>query len=154
MWEQLWILSWQYQSEWFIHYHTNPSHEVPLSFVWLKFLSFGWDIDMRRIRSGKTLSLGMTKAPQGNIQGIPKQLSLGMPRKASPLSSSTLSVTSPGTIFLFVTWYVFCLECLVWYEYLLCLLFSLSQSSLLNTPILREPHVHHHNLLEYSMCFT
>ena len=47
---------------------------------------------MRRIRSGKTLSLGMPKAPQGNIQGRLKRLSLGMPRKASPLSSSKLSV--------------------------------------------------------------
>ena len=42
---------------------------------------------MRRIRSDKTLILGMPKAPQGNIQGISKQLSLGMPRKASPPSS-------------------------------------------------------------------
>ena len=91
-------------------YHTNPSHEVPLSFVWLKFSSFGWDIDMRRIRSGKNLSFGMPKAPQGNIQGRFKRLSLGMPRKASPLSSSTLSVTSLGAMFSFVTWYVFCLE--------------------------------------------
>ena len=79
---------WQYQGEWFTLYHTNLSHEVPLSFVWLKFSSFGWDIDMRRIRNGKTLSLGMPKAPQGNIQGRLKYLSLGMPRKASPLSSS------------------------------------------------------------------
>ena len=101
---------WQYQIEWFTLYHTNLSHEVPLSFVWLKFSSFGWDIDMRRIRSGKSLSLGMPKAPQGNIQGRSKQLSLGMPRKASPLSSPTLSVTSLGAMFLFVTWYVFCLE--------------------------------------------
>ena len=92
VWKQLWILSWQYQSEWFTLYHTNPSHEVPLSFVWLKFSSFGWDIDTRRIRSGKTLSLGMPKAPQGNIQGRLKRLSLGMPRKASPLSSSKPSV--------------------------------------------------------------
>ena len=59
---------WQYQSEWFTLYHTNPSHEVPLSFVWLKFSSFGWDIDMRRIRSDKTLSLGIPKSPQGKIQ--------------------------------------------------------------------------------------
>ena len=47
---------------------------------------------MRRIRSGKTLSLGMPKAPQGNTQGRLKRLSLRMPRKASPLSSSKLSV--------------------------------------------------------------
>ena len=96
--------------KWFALYHTNLSHEVPLSFVWLKFSSFGWDIDMRRIRSGKTLSLGMPKAPQGNIQGINKKLNLGMPRKASPLSSPTLSVTSLGAMFSFVTWYVFYLE--------------------------------------------
>ena len=96
--------------KWFALYHTNLSHEVPLSFVWLKFSSFGWDVDMRRIRSDKTLSLGMPKAPQGNIQGRLKRLSLGMPRKASPLSSPTLSVTSLGAMFSFVTWYVFCLE--------------------------------------------
>ena len=78
--------------KWFSLYHTNLSHEVPLSFVWLKFSSFGWDIDMRRIRSGKTLRSRMPKAPQGNIQGRLKRLSLGMPRKASPLSSSKLSV--------------------------------------------------------------
>ena len=47
---------------------------------------------MRRIRSGENLSLGMPKAPQGNIQGRLKRLSLGMPRKASPLSSSKLSL--------------------------------------------------------------
>ena len=96
--------------KWFALYHTNLSHEVPLSFVWLKFSSFGWDIDMRRIRSDNTLSLGMPMAPQVNIQGRSKQLSLGMPRNASPLSSSTLSVTLLGAIFLFVTWYEFCLE--------------------------------------------
>ena len=96
--------------KWFALYHTNLSHEVLLSFVWLKFSSFGWDVDMRRIRSDKTLSLGIPKAPQGNIQGITKQLSLGMPRKASPLSSPTLSITSLGAMFSFVTWYVFFLE--------------------------------------------
>ena len=93
VWKQLWILSLTVPKvKWFALYHTNLSHKVPLSFVWLKFSSFGWDIDMRRIRSGKTLSLGMPKAPQGNIQGRLKRLSLGMPRKASPLSSSKLSV--------------------------------------------------------------
>ena len=91
-------------------YQTNLSHEVLLSFVWLKFSSFGWDIDARRIRSGKTLSLGMPKATQGNIQGRLKRLSLGMPRKASPLSSSKLSVYLTRSCILFVTWYVFCLE--------------------------------------------
>ena len=112
VWEQLLILSLIVPKlKWFALYHTNLSHKVPLSFVWLKFSSFGWDVDMRRIRSDKTLRLGMTKAPQVNIQGISKQLSLGMPQKASPLSSSTLSITSLRAMFSFVTWYVFCLEC-------------------------------------------
>ena len=110
VWEQLLILSLTIPKWMICLYHTNPSHEVPLSFVWLKFSSFGWDVDMRRIRSDKTLSLGMPKAPQVTIQGRSKQLRLGMPRKASPLSSPTLSVTSLGAIILFVTWYVFFLE--------------------------------------------
>ena len=96
--------------KWFALYHTNLSHEVLLSFVWLKFSSFGWDVDMRRIMSDKILWLEMPKAPQGNIHGIYKQLRLGMPKKASPLLSPTLSVTSLGAMFSFVTWYVFCLE--------------------------------------------
>ena len=73
--------------------------------MWSKFSSFGWNVNMRRVSSENTLSLGIPKAPQGNIQGRSKQLSLGMPQKASPLSSPTLSITSLGDIFLFVTWY-------------------------------------------------
>ena len=49
--------------KWFALYHTNISHEVPLSFVWFKLSSFGWDIDMRRTRSDKNLSFGIPKAP-------------------------------------------------------------------------------------------
>ena len=121
LWEQLWILSLTVPNvKWFALYHTNQSHKVPLSFVWLKFSSFGWDVDMRRIRSDKTLSLGMLKEPQGNIQGRSKQLNLGMPRKASPLSSPTLSVTSLGAMFSFVTWYEFYLE-----HHFILLVFSL-----------------------------
>ena len=45
---------------------------------------------MRRIRRGKSSSLGMPKAPQVNISRILKHLSLGMPRLASHLSSSTI----------------------------------------------------------------
>jgi hypothetical protein len=39
------ILSCTVPKRWFMLYHTNHSHEVPLSFVWLKFSSFGWDDD-------------------------------------------------------------------------------------------------------------
>ena len=92
MWKQLWIFSLIVAKvKWFALYHTNLFHEVPVSFVWLKFSSFGWEIDMRRTSSNNNLSLGM-------------------PRKASPLSPPTLSVTSLGAMFSFITWYVFCLE--------------------------------------------
>ena len=86
--------------KWFALYHTNLSHQVPLSFVWLKFSSFGWDVDMRRIRSDKTLRLGMIKEPHVHIQGISKQLSLGMPRKASPLSSTSIGNFTWSYIFI------------------------------------------------------
>ena len=52
------------------------------------------------IRSGKILSLGIPKEPQGNIKGIPKQLSLGMPRMASPLSSSFIGNLTWSYIFI------------------------------------------------------
>ena len=55
---------------------------------------------MRRITSDKTLILGMPKAPQGNIQGRSKQLSLGMPRMASPLSSTFIGNFTWSYIFI------------------------------------------------------
>ena len=59
----------------------------------LSFQVLGKDSMDYGIRSGKTLRLGMPEAPQGNIQGRLKYLSLRMPRKASPLSSSkTISI--------------------------------------------------------------
>ena len=77
-------------------------------------------------RNGKSLSLGMPKAPQDKIQGHQKALFC--------LRSS---VTLLGAIFLFTTWYVFCLERLVWFE---SLLVSLTQASLLYTPFERAIH--------------
>ena len=47
-------------------------------------------INMRRIKRGKSSSLGMPKAPQVNILTILKHLSLGMPWLASHLSSSII----------------------------------------------------------------
>ena len=46
--------------------------------------------DVIRIKRGKTSSFGMPKALQVNILRILKHLSLGMPRLASHLSSSTI----------------------------------------------------------------
>ena len=59
-----------------------------------------------------------------------------MPQKASPPSSTSIG-NLLGDIFLFTTWYVFCLERLVWFEYLPV---SLPQSSLLYTPFERVTH--------------
>ena len=47
-------------------------------------------INMRRIKRIKSSSLGMPKEPQVKISRILKHLSLGMPRFASHLSSSTI----------------------------------------------------------------
>ena len=76
--------------------------------------------------------LGDAHGTQDNPR-TPKSQSLGMPRKASPLSSTSIG-NLLGAIFLFTTWYVFCLERLVWFEYLFV---SLPQSSLLYTPFER-----------------
>ena len=119
-----------------------------LSFVLWSFQVLGKDSMNYGIRSGKSLSLGIPKAPQGNIQGQPKAEAWGCPGR-HPLFRLHSSVTLLGAIFLFTTWYVFCLACLVWFE---SLLFSLPQSSLLYTPF-GETHMNR-NLLEYYMCFT
>ena len=101
-----------------------------LSFVLWSFLVLGKDSIDYGIRSGKNLSLGMPKAPQGNIQGC-QEPKLGDALGTHPLFRLHLSVTLLEAIFLFTTWHVFCLERLVWFE---SLLFSLPQSSFLYTP--------------------
>ena len=51
-------------------------------------------------RSGKSLSLGMPMAPQDNLR-TPKSPSLGMPRKASPLSSTSIGNFTWSYIFIY-----------------------------------------------------
>ena len=99
------------------------------SFVLWSFQVLGSVLMDYGTRSGKSLSLGMPMAPQYNLRR-PKSQSLGMPRKASPLSSTSIG-NLLGAMFLFTTWYVFCLEHLVLFEYLF---FSLTQSYLMYTP--------------------
>ena len=51
----------------------NGAHEFStLSFVLWSFQVLGKDLMNYGTRSGKSLSLGMHKAPQGKIQGQPK----------------------------------------------------------------------------------
>ena len=106
-----------------------------LSFVLWSFQVLGKDLMDYGIRSGKSLSLGMPMEPK-DIQGKPKSEAWGCPGR-HPLFRLLPSVTLLGAIFLFTTWYVFCLERLVWFE---SLLFSLPQSSFLNTPFERDTH--------------
>ena len=73
--------------------------------------------------------------PQYNLR-TPKIQSLGMPRKASPLSSTSIG-NLLGAIFLFTTCHVFCLERLVLFA---SLFVSWTQSSLLYTPFDRAIH--------------
>ena len=52
--------------------YTNKAYEFSVEFCVVKFSSFqvlGKDLMDYGIRSGKSLSLGMPKAPQGKIQG-------------------------------------------------------------------------------------
>ena len=71
-----------------------------LSFVCWSFQVLGEIMMDEEIRITKTISLAMPKAPQGNIQGRPKRPSLGMPRMASPLSSTIHRYTTWSYIYI------------------------------------------------------
>ena len=55
-----------------LFYYTNGSHEFSIEFCVVKFQVLGKDLMDYGIRSGKSLSLGIPKAPQGNIKGQPR----------------------------------------------------------------------------------
>ena len=92
-----------------------------LSFVLWSFQVLGEVLMDKEIKSGKSSSLGMPKAPQ-EIQGCRKSLSLGMPRESIPSLIFNPSVTLLGAIFLFTTCYVFFLgaSCIVGVFYFCC----------------------------------
>ena len=86
------------------------------------------------IRSEKSLSSGMLQNPQ-DISNEKQATKIGDAPEWHPLFLLTTIGILLGAIFLFVTYHEFCLERLVLFESLLDLLFSLSQVSLLDTPI-------------------
>ena len=100
-------------------------------------------INMRRIKRGKSSRLGMPKAPQVNISRILKHLSLGMPRLASHLSSSTI-IGIPR--FLFCP-HDMCLLSLFFLSFPLCTMIVWDSPSL----IYRMLHVLHLNLLSMAL---
>ena len=71
-------------------YYTNGSHKVFVKFCVDEVFRERGVTDVRRIKRGESSSLGMPKAPQVNILRILKHLSLGIPRLAAHLSSSTI----------------------------------------------------------------
>ena len=108
--------------------------KVLLSFVWLKFSSFGLSYDGWRNKEEKSLSLGMPRHPK-LLSKNEQPTKLGDAPEWHPLFLLTTIGILLETIFLFVTYYVFCLERLVWYECLQVLFCVLSVDPLLDTPI-------------------
>ena len=106
-----------------------------MSFVLWSFQVLGKDLMDYGIRSGKSLRLGMPMAPQDNLR-TPKSQSLGMPQKASPLSSTSIGNFTWSYIFIH---HMICVllgaSCMIW-----VFAFSLPQSSLLYTPFERNTH--------------
>ena len=116
-------------------YYTNGSYKIPCWVLCCAVFKFSVKLFMDYgIRSGKSLILGIPKAYQGNIQGHQKPKLADSPGR-HPLFRLRSLVTLLGAIFLFATWYVFCLERLVWFE---SLIFSFPQSYLLFTPFGRS----------------
>ena len=105
------------------------------SFVLWSFQVLGKDLIDYGIRSGKSLSLGMPMAPQDNLR-TPKSPILGMPRKASPLSSTSIGNFTWSYIFIH---HMICVllgaSCIIW-----VFIVSFPQSPLLYTPFERDTH--------------
>ena len=107
-----------------------------LSFVLWSFQVLGKRFDGLWNKEWQEPKLGDAHGTPKIIQGHQKVKAWGCPGR-HPLFRLRSSVTLLGAIFLFTTWYVFCLERLVWFE---SLLFSSPQSSLLYTPFERDTH--------------
>ena len=101
------------------------------------------------IRSSKSLSLGMSKAPKGNILKETQASKLGDAPEGIPSFISNLLVCHFELYFysshdMCFAWSVMC--------YILLFLYF-STIIVAGHTYLREIHLHH-NFLEYSMCFT
>ena len=87
--------------------------KVLFEFCAIEVFKFGYLTMDEGIRISKRLIVGMPEAPQDNIKGSSKQLSLGMPPEWHPRFLLTTIGILLETTFLFVTYYEFCLEHLV-----------------------------------------
>ena len=113
--------------------YTNGSHEGFVEFCVIEVFKF-WVI-LRWMREGcKSLSLGTPRHPK-LLSKNEQPTKLGDAPEWHPRFLLTTIGILLEAIFLFVTWYVFFLERLVWYVPLLVLFCVLSHQSLLDTPI-------------------
>ena len=113
--------------------YTNGSHEGFVEFCVIEVFKF-WVI-LRWMKEGcKSLSLGMPRHPK-LLSKNEQPTKLGDAPEWHPLFLLTTIGILLEAIFLFVTYYVFCLERLVWYESLLVLFCVLSLDPFLYTPI-------------------
>ena len=117
--------------------YTNLSHESLLSLVWIKLLIKRETMICEELRRHKSSSLGMLKASQDNISRCLKHLSLGMPRKASPLSSSFIGNFTWS--YIFIHQHDMCFAWSVLYYLCLCLLVCHNHPCC--THLLREPYM-------------
>ena len=118
---------------WFIFIYTNGSDEGFFEFCAIEVFKF-WVILWWMKEGCKSLSLGMPRHPK-ILSKNEQPTNLGDAPEWHPLFLLTTISISLETIFLFVTWYMFCLERLVWYVSLLVLFCVLSHQYLLDTPI-------------------
>ena len=113
--------------------YTNGSHKGFVEFCVIEVFKF-WVI-LRWMKEGcKSLSLGMPWHPKILSKNEQPTKLGGAPEWHPRILPTTIGILLEA-IFLFVTWYVFCLERLVWYVSLLTLFCVLSYQSLLDTPI-------------------
>ena len=103
--------SQQYLKWWFIFLILTDLMSFLLSFVLWSFQVLGKDLMDYGIRSRKSLSLGMPKAPQAIFKDT-KKSKLGDAPEGIPSFVFNPSVNLLEAIFLFTTWYVFCLSVL------------------------------------------
>ena len=82
--------------------YTNGSHEFSVEFCVVKFSVLGKDLMDYGVRSGKSLSLGIPKAPQDIFKDT-KKPKLGYAPEGIPSFASNLSIILLEAIFLFIT---------------------------------------------------
>ena len=120
--------------------YTNGSHEGFVEFCVIEVFKF-WVILQWMKEGWESLSLGMPQHPK-QLSKNEQPTKLGDAPEWHPRFLPTTIDILLEAIFLFVTWYVFCLERLVWYVSLLVLFCVLSLDPLLET-YLGEPKLCH-----------